>query len=208
MSDPANPERADETWNPYRLAVLEREVVAIRDFGALSGGWAWHYMSPPHVENKQLHDHKDIDLIVYPHAFASLVTLLQARGYARTWTRFDDPSGEFVRFSRYVEHACPQCHEDGVLADGERFVCVACNCSWAEDPSAVVKVILDLFVSEVPTLELADGITVVDPPTLLGFYGVKHSSIGCVAVRAARELVARGESVPGHGSLVGDWGLG
>jgi hypothetical protein len=146
-------------------------------------------------------------LLVYPHAFSSLVALLQARSYAKTWTRFDDPSGEFVRFSRYVEHACPECHTDGVLADGQRFVCIACNCTWAEDPTAVVKVILDLFVSTVPTLELASGVTVVDPPTLLSFYGVKHSSGGCVAVRAARELVARGEAVPGHGSLVGAWGL-
>ena len=206
MSDPSNPSRAGEQWNPYRLAVLEREVLAIREFGALSGGWAWHFMSPPHIENKQLHDHKDIDLLVYPHAFASLVTLLQARGHARTWTRFDDPSGEFVRFTRYIEHACPECHDDTVLADGDRFACIACNCSWATDPCTVVKVILDLFVSQVPTLELADGICVVEPATLLSFYGVKHSSGGCVAVQAARELVAAGLPVPGHASLVGDYG--
>jgi hypothetical protein len=106
MADPANPARANEVWNPYRNAVLAREIEAIREFGALSGGWAWHYMSPPHVENKQLHDHKDVDLFVYPPVFAT-----------------------------------------------------------------------------------------------------KHSSTGCVAVRAARDLVARGESVPGHSSLIGDWGL-
>jgi hypothetical protein len=59
----------------------------------------------------------------------------------------------------------------------------------------------------VPTLELPDGIRVVEPQTLLGFYATKHSSTGCVAVRAARDLVARGEPVPGHASLIGDWGL-
>lgn len=206
MGDPPNPLRIDERWNPHRVAVLDREIGAIREFGVLSGGWAWHFMSPPHVECKQLHDHKDIDMFVYPHAFSSLVGLLRERGYAKTWTRFDDPSKEFIRFSRHVEHACPDCLEDGVIQEGGRFECVHCRASWPESPTRVVKVILDLFVEAVPELVLASGHRVVDPPTLLSFYGVRHSSEACVAVKAARELVARGEPVPGHASLVGAWG--
>jgi len=61
---------------------------------------------------------------------------------------------------------------------------------WRVD--GVVKVILDLFVESV--LEL-------------NFYGVRHSSDRGVAVEAARELVARGEPVPGHASLVGAWSV-
>jgi hypothetical protein len=207
MGDPPNPARADEQWNPYRIAVMQREIAAIREFGALSGGWAWHFMSPPHIECKQLHDHKDIDMMVYPHAFSALVGLVSERGYAKAWTRFDDPSSEFVRFTRYVEHACPACLEDGVVADGDQFTCVECGSRWPESPARVVKVILDLFVQAVPELMLADGYRVVEPATLLTFYGKKHSSGGCVAVKAARELVARGEPVAGHASLVGTWGI-
>ena len=104
MGDPPNPAWAGEAWNPYRVMVLGREIAAFCAFGASSGGWPWHFMPPPHVENEQLHDHKDVDLFVYPYAFSSLVGL-------------------------------------------------------------------------------------------------------CIAVRAARELVARDEAVPGHASLVGVWGL-
>ncbi len=33
----------------------------------LSGGWAWHFMTPaPHVELKQARDHKDVDVFVAP----------------------------------------------------------------------------------------------------------------------------------------------
>ena len=207
MGDPPNPARIHERWNLHRIAVMEREIAAIREFGVLSGGWAWHFMSPAHVECKQLHDHKDIDIFVYPHAFSALVGLLGERGYAKAWTRFDDPSREFIRFARYVENACPNCLEDAVLAEGQEFACVGCNARWAASPCEVVKVILDLFVETVPELVLANGHRVVEPATLLTFYGDRHSSDRCVAVKAARVLVARGEAVVGHPSLVGDWAL-
>jgi len=207
MGDPPNPARIHERWNLHRIAVMEREIAAIREFGVLSGGWGWRLMSPAHVECEQLHDHKDIDIFVYPHAFSALVGLLGERGYAKAWTRFDDPSREFIRFARYVENACPNCLEDAVLAEGQEFVCVGCNVRWAESPCEVVKVILDLFVETVPELVLANGHRVVEPATLLTFYGDRHSSDRCVAVKAARELVARGEAVVGHPSLVGDWAL-
>ncbi len=207
MGDPPNPARIHERWNLHRIAVMEREIAAIREFGVLSGGWAWHFMSPAHVECKQLHDHKDIDIFVYPHAFSALAGLLGERGYSKAWTRFDDPSREFIRFARYVENACPNCLEDAVLAEGQEFACVGCNARWAASPCEVVKVILDLFVETVPELVLANGHRVVEPATLLTFYGDRHSSDRCVAVKAARELVARGEAVVGHPSLVGDWAL-
>ena len=66
MGDPRNPKRADEPWNLERLRVLEREVKAIAPLVTLSGGWAWHFMAPPHEELKIFHDHKDVDLFVEP----------------------------------------------------------------------------------------------------------------------------------------------
>jgi hypothetical protein len=47
MGDPHNPERYGETWDPIRWKVLANEIEAVKEYGALSGGWAWHYMSPP-----------------------------------------------------------------------------------------------------------------------------------------------------------------
>ena len=108
MGDPHNPDRYGEKWNPVRWAVLAVEIDAVKQYGALSGGWAWHHMSPPHEEEKHLHDHRDIDMHVFPDRFAELVQVLEARGYKRQKTRFDDPSGEFVRFEKYI-HACPEC---------------------------------------------------------------------------------------------------
>lgn len=64
-----------------------------------------------------------------------------------------------------------------------------------------VKVIVDLFLEKVPGIAANEGILVVEPVKLLSFYGQKHSSVGCHAVRAAREIVARGEVVLNHPAL-------
>jgi hypothetical protein len=71
MGDPRNPKRADEPWNLERLRVLEREVRAIAPLVTLSGGWAWHFMAPPHEELKLFHDHKDVDFFVEPSTLLS-----------------------------------------------------------------------------------------------------------------------------------------
>lgn len=212
MGDPHNPERVGEMWDAFRLAVLRTEIEAVRQYGALSGGWAWHHMSPPHEEEKHLHDHRDIDLHVFPHRFAELVTVLQERGYLRQKTRFDDPSGEFVRFEQYV-WPCPHCYGHGEYYDSAydedgtesmEYQCPDCG-HWFWNP-APVKVIFDLFVCEVPTIDV-DGYTVVEPRHMLTFYGVKHSSEQCVAVQAARRIQAEGGEIVGNPLLVGDWEL-
>ncbi len=46
MSAPHNPARAKELWNETRLAVILEEITAMRDCIVLSGGWAWHFMTP------------------------------------------------------------------------------------------------------------------------------------------------------------------
>jgi len=211
MGDPHNPNRMGEIWDPRRLAVLFAELEQVRQFGALSGGFAWHFMSPPHVEEKHLHDHRDIDLHVYPQRFAELVTVLESRGYGRQKTRFDDPSGDFVRFENHV-WSCSYCHGRTEFLDGwadtddvphDAYMCLDCG-ETTIDPLAV-KVIFDLFVHDVPTVEV-DGYVVVEPVHMLTFYGVKHSSEQCVAVQAARKLVAEGKAIVLDPSLVGAWG--
>lgn len=206
MGDPHNPARYGEMWNPHRMAVLRQEIDATREFGVLSGGWAWHFMSTPHEEEKHLHDHRDIDLHVIPSLFTALVEVLTRRGYARGRTRFDDPSGEFIRFERVVQDACPLCHAQSLVEDRGDLECVACDHRSSADEVENVKVIFDLFVQEVPWIEV-DGYRVVEPKKMLTFYGVKHSSEQCVAVVKARELAAAGNEIVKNPALVGAWGV-
>lgn len=168
MGDPRNPKRADEPWNPERLRVLEREVLAIAPLVTLSGGWAWHFMAPPHEELKIFHDHKDVDLFVEPERLPELIHFLSERGYHRTWTRFDATSENFYRYARHVDD---------------------------------VKVLLDVFVRRVPSVPVG-AVRVVEPSTLLSFYGHIHSTEDCVSVLAARRLVAQGLSPIGREELV------
>lgn len=170
MGDPRNPKRAHEKWNPERLSIGEAEVWALAPWVTVSGGWAWHFMAPPHAEEelKLFHDHKDVDLFVEPARFRELIPVLTARGYHRIWTRFDATSTHFYRYAR---------HDAGG------------------------KVILDVFVRSVPSVE-ARGVRVVAPATLLTFYGDIHSTDDCVSVLAARALLARGVSPIGRRELV------
>lgn len=177
MSIPHNTARLDETWNPMRLAVMQAEIEALEAYVTLSGGWAWHYMTPEgHVELKHAHDHKDADLFVAPECFPTLVALLKERGYARTWTRFDNREGSstFYRYTKTLE------------SDAEA--------------AAPVKVMLDVFVENVPSVE-ARGMRVVEPNYLLSLYGHKHTSDLCFAVRIARRFLAEGANPVGHPAM-------
>ena len=55
----------------------------------VSGGWAWHFMSPAHDELKHAQDHKDADVFVFPENLWKLLDRLKSDGYEKTWTRFD-----------------------------------------------------------------------------------------------------------------------
>lgn len=171
MSTPHDPRRIGEIWDPDRVEAIRVEIEALRDYVVVSGGWAWHYMTPPgHLELKHAHDHKDADLFVKPEQFADLVVLLKERGFSRTWTRFDEleVSRTFYRYSRTIETA-----------------------------ARPVKVLLDLFAEHVPSIEVS-GMRLVEPRYLLGLYGHKHTSDRCFAVRIAQQLLARGISPVGR----------
>ncbi len=165
MSAPYNPTRVGEIWSETRMAIILEEIKAIRNYVVISGGWAWHFMTPSgHTELKHAHDHRDADLFVAPKDVASLLALLKSRGYEKTWTRFDGIPGPQA-FSRYVKHV--QNHEE------------------------TVKVMFDLFVAEVPFAEI-QGFRIVEPKYLLSLYGVVHGSDQCFSIRIARRLIAQG----------------
>jgi len=103
MGDPHNPKRIGETWNQERIDLQLKEIDSFKDLAVLSGGWAWHFMSPTHEELKILHDHKDIDIFVTPSDFETFRTRLIERGYERTHTKYDDPSGDFYRFVKRID---------------------------------------------------------------------------------------------------------
>lgn len=169
MGDPRNPARAREEWNQHRIDTMDMEIQTLLcELGILSGGWAWHYMSPPHTEYKMLHDHKDIDMFVDPHVAALTMFELKQRGYVRTWTQYDDPSGQFERFEQHVDD---------------------------------VKIIIDLFIEEVPFIH-AGSVRVVEPHKLLSYYSLKkHTTDDCTAVIAARKLIAQGIDPVGREEL-------
>lgn len=104
MGDPHNPKRAGEVWDQDRINVQLGELEAIKDLVVLSGGWAWHFMSPPgHKEIKTQHDHKDVDIFVKPGQFEELRLRLVLRGFQRQRTQYDNPSGDFYRFTLYYD---------------------------------------------------------------------------------------------------------
>lgn len=177
-SDPHNPARTGEVWHPRRLQEQDELVEAL--FSAndeaftISGGYAWHLMSPRgHIEEKILHDHKDTDIFIRPDLFTSVLPLLKRLGFNKVQTQHDNPSGNFVRYTKFKEGG---------------------------------KLVLDLFIQEVPSVLLSYGATnyrIVEPSHLLSLYSSIHTSTTCTAVLAAKELLAKGISPIGRPELIG-----
>jgi hypothetical protein len=165
MSAPHNPARVGELWNETRLAMILHELEAVRDLAVISGGWAWHFMTPPaHTELKHAHDHKDVDVFVAPAHVSKLIDILKRRGYEKSWTRFGrlPDSQDFTRYTKIVEMK-----------------------------NEAVKIMLDVFIAEVPCVTVGE-FRVVEPKFLLSLYGRKHGSDQCFAVRIASKLLAQG----------------
>jgi hypothetical protein len=183
MGDPRNPARADEKWNPKRIAAQEWEIRTLSDLIILSGGWAWHFLSPPHEELKLHHDHKDIDVFVKPEHAAELFGVFDCLGYSHVSTIYDSkppsdhPAAKLYReFQRYEYHA-----------------------EWEGEH---VKITFDVFIGDLTSLEV-DGIRVVDPKVLLSMYRAKaHTTDDCTAVIAARELLTKGVEILKNPELV------
>ena len=177
MGAPHNPERYGERWPEDRIQAWIPVLQTFKDYVVFSGGFAWHFMSPVgHPEYKHAHDHKDVDIFVTPHMVGTVIGLLKRIGFRKVQTRFDRlPSDEDFRRYEWYPKGNP------------------------------VKLVIDMFVKNVPTMTINDKWKVVEPRTLLSYYGNIHSSDKCWAVQAATRLLASGvtpEGLVGREELV------
>jgi hypothetical protein len=95
-----NPERYGEIYThnmDFQFSTLER----LKPWIIISGGFAWHFISPPHVEYKHLHDHKDIDIFVSPENFTRVQLDLTEHNFYRMKTKYD--SKDFIRYERILD---------------------------------------------------------------------------------------------------------
>ena len=166
MADPHNKARYGETWPQYKIDAYLEHLQPLRPYVALSGGWAWHFMSPVgHVELKHAHDHKDLDLMV-PKAHVGIVLpIILGQGFKKVATKYDRlPSAE--EFRRYEK----------VVDNGEH---------------PPFRLTIDFFVKDVP-VSMIDGWMVVRPELLVTYYSSIHSSKSCFAVVAAEKMIESG----------------
>lgn len=176
MGDPHRKDRYGEVWPQRRIDAYLGELYLIAPDVVLSGGWAWHFLSPAgHPEFRHAHDHKDVDLFVPPERVASVCMDLEEMGFVKVHTRFDaKPSKEeFRRYEKVVEERGP-------------------------DP---FRITIDFFVRAVPFRQIGDY-RVIEPVELLKLYGKIHSSENCWAVTAARKLLAQGLDPQGRAELI------
>ena len=176
MGAPHNKERYGETWPQERLDETLQALVPLRTSITLSGGWAWHFMSPEgHPEYKHAHDHKDVDMFVHPTDTGMFLGMLSSQGFLRVPTRYDSAKKDFMRY--------------------EKTTCVAgCGKSF--------KITLDVFLKSVPFRVVRDQWRVVEPKHLLSLYDSVHTSGECFAVTAAKKLMAEGIDPVGNELLV------
>jgi len=192
MADPHNPERYGETWPQHKIDAYLVDLGFLRDLVTLSGGFAWHFLSPAdHVEYKHAHDHKDVDLYVPSANVGETVARLNLMGYRKVTTRYDRlPSKEdFRRYERTVTRYV--CH--GKVSDSPHQCFCLTDSGDRECFTDEFRLTIDFFVGDHPTLTLTGGWKVIRPDVLLTFYGDIHSSDKCWAVVAASKLLEAGE---------------
>jgi len=170
-------------WKADKLTAQLEIVEKIKDYVVISGGLAWHIMSPPHIETKTIHDHSDVDLFAIPEYAPVVFSILQAEGYTRYWTKYD---GITPNFSRYGKTEIREADRDKPFEEQRH-----------------VKVLIDLFIEPIDSI-LVDGWNVVDPVAMLPLYETSHSSKKCTAVQAAIKLVAKGISPVKRMELIGE----
>ena len=85
MGAPHNTKRYGELWPQDRIDTSLLELQFLREFIILSGGWAWHFLSPEeHIEYKHAHAHKDIDDFVDPKHVSEV---MECEKYQETYFR-------------------------------------------------------------------------------------------------------------------------
>jgi len=180
MGDPHRKDRYGETWPQYKIDAYLKEMVCLKPFVIISGGWAWHFLSPPgHKELKHAHDHKDLDIYVRKPHVATIIALLKGLGFQKVPTKYDNlPNPEdFRRYEKLID-------------DGEH---------------KPFRLTIDFFVDQrdIEVRQLDEGWIIVEPETLLSFYTEgHHGSSESFAVRAARKLIEQGIDPQGRAELV------
>lgn len=157
--------RFGETWSSDEIAALKRELAHLRRHCIVSGGWAWHLLTPNHTEYKHLHDHRDLDLFVPPQKRGSFVSNIKQRGFERDKTRFDNAPTKYD-FCRYKK-----------IKDGK---------------GQSRKIIIDSFIGLPPAIPVGK-FYVVEPVYMLGFYETVHGSDQCWAVKQAMACLDKGK---------------
>jgi hypothetical protein len=89
------------TWKQEKLLAQLDTVKELEDKVVISGGLAWHIMSPEHVEKKTIHDHSDIDLFAIPERSLEVFAKLKEMGFNRYWTKYNTPN--FYRYGKTVQ---------------------------------------------------------------------------------------------------------
>lgn len=160
------------TWKQEKLLEQLDVVRILGDNVVVSGGLAWHIMSPDHIEAKIHHDHSDVDLFAKPEHSQEVFTRLKEQGFNRYWTKYATPN-----FYRYGKTA---------VRDNKR-----------------VKILIDLFINEVPYIKIKE-FQIVEPSYLLTLYETTHSSKNCTAVKNAKILIKKGINPIGRPELIGE----
>ena len=182
MGDEHNPARYGELWPQPRLDVQYHILCLLRPYIVLSGGWAWHFMSPPgHPEYKHAHDHKDIDLMVPKADVGGCMQTLLGLGFKKVRTKYDRLPSE-QDFRRYEKEYS------------------------AAKTRPAIRVTIDFFVMDAPFIEIPSDKAdepwrVVEPATLITYYSNFHSSSSCFAVQAAKRLLDQGVNPVGRPEL-------
>jgi hypothetical protein len=96
-----NPKRFGEVYDMNFINQQIKELEIIKPWIILSGGWAWHFISPPHTEYKHLHDHTDIDIFVQPINFLKVQLTLKENRWKRIKTKYDN--NKFIRYEKYLD---------------------------------------------------------------------------------------------------------
>jgi hypothetical protein len=96
-----NPKRFGEVYDINFISQQIKELELIKPWITLSGGWAWHFISPLHTEYKHLHDHTDIDIFVLPIDFLKVQLTLEDNGWKRMKTKYDNNT--FIRYEKHMD---------------------------------------------------------------------------------------------------------
>ena len=89
------------TWKNEKLLAQLDIVQSLGDLVVVSGGLAWHIISPPHIEEKIIHDHSDIDLFAIPETSYEVFSKLKSMGYNQFWTKYNTKN--FYRYGQTIQ---------------------------------------------------------------------------------------------------------